>query len=239
VDQLSEVLDSPEIAALVSELESTRWTGRPGYPIRSMVGMALAKSLYAIPTWTKTVALVREHTGLRAAVVGSHSSGVPSVYACYRFAVKLRTYGDLLAACLDRVTAALHVQHPDMGANVAIDGSDMPAYANGQRFLSKNGPERERLELRGALRVARDQRVQTVRLDPRRRWLALARGAAPLGGAALVVGPGARPLAVLARRRAVLAALDGGRLAQRRDGANANGPCSRRGTGRCHSPCPR
>jgi len=39
----------------------------------------------------------------------------------------------LLAACIDRVTAALHVAHPDMGRHVAIDGSDMPAYANGQR----------------------------------------------------------------------------------------------------------
>jgi hypothetical protein len=27
---------------------------------------------------------------------------------------------------------------------VAIDGSDLPAHANGQRYLSKNGPERER-----------------------------------------------------------------------------------------------
>ena len=45
VDQLAAVLASPEIAVLVSELEATRWTGRPGYPLRSMVGMALAKSL--------------------------------------------------------------------------------------------------------------------------------------------------------------------------------------------------
>ncbi len=42
------------------------------------------------------------------------------------------------------MTAALHAAHPDMGENVAIDGSDMPAYANGQRYVSKNGPERER-----------------------------------------------------------------------------------------------
>jgi hypothetical protein len=90
VGQLAEVLDSPEIAALVSELEATRWTGRPGYPIRSMVGMALAKSLYSVPTWTRTVALVREHAALRAAVVGPPTAaGVPSVYACYRFATKL------------------------------------------------------------------------------------------------------------------------------------------------------
>jgi hypothetical protein len=142
VDRLKAVLASPEIAALVSELEATRWTGRPGYPIRSMVGMALAKSIYTVPTWTKTVALVREHAALRAAI--APHGDVPSVYACYRFAAKLRTYGDMLAACLDRVTAALHAEHPDMGTNVAIDGSDMPAYANGQRFLSKNGPERER-----------------------------------------------------------------------------------------------
>ena len=45
VDQLAEVLDSPEIAALVSELEATRWTGRPGYPLRSMVGVALGPAV--------------------------------------------------------------------------------------------------------------------------------------------------------------------------------------------------
>jgi hypothetical protein len=53
-----------------------------------MVGMALAKSLYSIPTWTRTVALVREHAALREAIGGE----VPSVYACYRFATKLRRF---------------------------------------------------------------------------------------------------------------------------------------------------
>jgi len=33
---------------------------------------------------------------------------------------------------------------PEMGVNAAIDSSDLPAYANGQRYLSKNGPERMR-----------------------------------------------------------------------------------------------
>jgi hypothetical protein len=113
VCRLSVVLDSPEIAALVSELEATRWTGRPGYPIRSMIGMALAKSIYAVPTWTRTVALISEHTSLRAAVTGD--TPMPSVYACYRFTAKLRLYSDMLDACLDRVTAGLHAQHPDIG----------------------------------------------------------------------------------------------------------------------------
>jgi hypothetical protein len=130
------------LAAFVSELEATRWTGRPGYPIRTMVGMALAKSIYSLSTWTRTVRLVAEHTALRTAL--GCEDAAPSEWACYRFAAKLRAYKPLLDACIDSVTARLHDAHPNMGENVAIDGSDLPAYANGQRFVSKNGPERER-----------------------------------------------------------------------------------------------
>jgi hypothetical protein len=141
--QLAGLLDSPEIGQLVAELAATRWTGRPGYPIRTMVAMALAKSLYTLPTWTRTVALVAEHAALRAALGCHDPASVPSVHACYRFAAKLRAYKPLLDACLDRVTAALHEQMPELGETVAIDASDMPAYAIGQRYLYKGGPERK------------------------------------------------------------------------------------------------
>jgi IS5 family transposase len=140
--RLAGLLSSPEIDQLVAELQTTRWTGRPGYPLRSMIGMALAKSIYAVPTWTRTVALVREHDALRHAIAGS--GDVPSVYACYRFTTKLRTYGDMLTRCIESVTASLREQLPGMGENIAIDGSDMPAYANGQRHLFDGGPERTR-----------------------------------------------------------------------------------------------
>ena len=39
--------------------------------------------------------------------------------------------------------AALHEQMPDLGTAVAIDASDMPADANGQRYLYKGRPERK------------------------------------------------------------------------------------------------
>jgi hypothetical protein len=106
-----------------------------------MVEMALAKSIYAVPTWTRTVALVREHAALRTAIVGG-TGDVPSVYACYRFTAKLRAYSDMLTGCIDRVTAGLSAQLPEYGRNIAVDGSDLPAYANGQRFVSKGGRER-------------------------------------------------------------------------------------------------
>ena len=55
--QVAALLDSPEVSALIADLEATRWTGRPGFPVRAMVGMALIKSLYCLPTWTRTAAL--------------------------------------------------------------------------------------------------------------------------------------------------------------------------------------
>ena len=99
--QVAALLDSPEITKLVAELVATRWTGRPGYPLRTMVGMALAKSLYTLPTWTRTVALVSEHAALGAAIGCPDVASVPSVHACYRFAAKLRAFKPLLDACLD------------------------------------------------------------------------------------------------------------------------------------------
>jgi hypothetical protein len=135
------VLDSPEIAALVSELETTRWTGRPGYPLRSMVGMTLAQVDLRRSDVDAPCGVVTEHASLRAAITGG--TPVQSVYACYRFVAKLQLYSDMLG-CIDRVTGSLCAQLPEYGRNVAIDASDMPVYANGQRFVSNNGPKRER-----------------------------------------------------------------------------------------------
>ena len=137
--QVAALLDSSEIGRLIADLDATRWTGRPGYPIRTMVGAALVKSVYCLPTWTRTVRLIAEHAALREAI-----GGTPSIHAAYRFTVKLREHGDALAGCIDRVLAALRDARPEIGRTVAIDGSDMPAYANGQRYVSKGGKLRER-----------------------------------------------------------------------------------------------
>jgi hypothetical protein len=136
------LLDSPEIGQLIERLEATRWTGRPGYPVRAMVGLALVKSLYAVPTWTKTVALVREHWALQRAL--GCEGNPPSVYAAYRFAEKLRKHGSMVERCIDAVIEGLRSKLPSYGRNLSIDASDMPAYANGQRYVSKGGRERER-----------------------------------------------------------------------------------------------
>ncbi|MFL6137588.1 MAG: transposase [Frankiaceae bacterium] len=129
----------PEVRAWIAALDDARWTGRTGYGSRALVGMALVKAVYALPTWTRVVRLVSDHAALRA-VIGC----APSRQACYRFARKLRDDRVALDRCLDAVVVRLAATLPGFGETVAIDGSDMPAYANGQRRLSRNGPLRER-----------------------------------------------------------------------------------------------
>lgn len=132
---LEGLLDSPEIGRLIRELEATRWTGRPGYPIRTMIGLALAKSLYALPTWTRVVALVADHWRLQH-VLGCEGEP-PSKWAVYRFAEKLRDNGEKVERCIDAVVEGLKVKLPDYGTDLAIDASDMPAYANGHHYTPK------------------------------------------------------------------------------------------------------
>jgi hypothetical protein len=58
----------------------------------------------------------------------------PSQWACYRFAKMLSKRDNwTLGQCINDVLASLHQQHPDMGRDVAIDASDLPAYSNGRR----------------------------------------------------------------------------------------------------------
>jgi Transposase DDE domain len=138
-NEISALLDSPEVAALIAELEALRWTGRRGYGPRTLVGACLIKSLYGFTTWTRVAALIADHPGLQAAI-----GGCPSVFACYRFATKLREHASVLADCLDRIAASLQAELPDIGCDVAIDATNLEAWANGHRRLSKNGPERLR-----------------------------------------------------------------------------------------------
>ena len=140
VTDVAAILDSPEVAALIEQLgEIGSPRGRKGYGARALFGACLIKSLFALPTWTFVAALIAEHPGMQEAL-----GGCPSVWAMYRFSVKLRQHHAALDACIDRIVESLHEQYPEMAKDVAIDASDMPAFANGQRYVSNGGRLRER-----------------------------------------------------------------------------------------------
>ena len=116
------------------------WTaGWPrGYGSRALLGACLVKSTYGFPTWSRTVRLIREHQALQDALGAASSQ-----WALYRFATRLRGRRDLLEACIARVVASLRKRRPELGRDVAIDSTDLAAYANGQKYKYRGGPERE------------------------------------------------------------------------------------------------
>jgi hypothetical protein len=140
VGDVADLLNTPEVAALYRELDALGDPrGRKGYGARALLGACLVKTLFNLPTWTWVAALIAEHPGLQAAL-----GGQPSVWAMYRFSVKLRKNHPALSACLDACAASLRERYPDFGRDVAIDASDLAAWANGQRYVSNGGRERER-----------------------------------------------------------------------------------------------
>jgi len=138
-DDVGAILDSTEVAALVRDIDALKLSKRRGYGTRTLLGACLVRTIYALPTWTRTVRLIEEHAALANAI-----GGTPSEWACYRFIGKLREHSAALAACVDQLAASLRAELPDYGVDVAIDASDMSAYANGQRYVSKGGRERVR-----------------------------------------------------------------------------------------------
>src|SRR5262245_27173085 len=89
--QVAALLALPEITSLISDVDALHWTGRPGYAVKALVGAALTKAVYALPTWTRTATLIAEHAALHDAI-----GGTPSVHALYRFAGKLRKHEKLI-----------------------------------------------------------------------------------------------------------------------------------------------
>ena len=63
--EVATILDSPEVTALVAELDSLGFVGRRGYGSRAMLGACIVKALYALPTWTRVTDLIAEHPGPR------------------------------------------------------------------------------------------------------------------------------------------------------------------------------
>jgi IS5 family transposase len=138
VSELSSLLDSPEMVALIRDVDGLKLSKRRGYGTRTLIGACLVRTMYALPTWTRTADLIADHDGLQRVL-----DGAPLHWALYRFASKLRQHSAALADCVNRLADSLRAELPGYGEDAAIDASDLPAYANGQRYLYNNGPERQ------------------------------------------------------------------------------------------------
>jgi len=62
--EVATILDSPEVAELVERIDGLKLRKRRGYGTRTLIGGCLVRSIYALPTWTRTVQLIAEHAAL-------------------------------------------------------------------------------------------------------------------------------------------------------------------------------
>lgn len=99
---LKECLAAREMRSLERAIAAARWTGRPGYPIRSMVGIALLRSAGKLHV-SEAMRVVADHRPIRAAL--GIEGDPPSAYACYRFEAKIR--GKRLLAADDALYVGL------------------------------------------------------------------------------------------------------------------------------------
>jgi hypothetical protein len=84
-----------------------------------MIGLCLVKAIYALPTWTKTVALVQRHLKLQD-VLGCEGNP-PSIWAAYRFTKKLRDNCKSVERCIDSVVEGLKTMLSPSGTNLALE----------------------------------------------------------------------------------------------------------------------
>ena len=105
----------------------------PGDPIVDVLTRACAQ--FRIVCWSS----VSSHATAISASVSVESAPTE----CASAAALIASVALVLDVCLDQIAAALREQHPDLGRDVAIDASDLPAFANGQRYLYNHGPERQ------------------------------------------------------------------------------------------------
>jgi len=113
---------------LVAALEQTRWTGRPGYPIKVMWRTIIASYVFDIPTIEELRRRLEEP--FLAILCGIYSDKeIPSRFAYYRFIGKLIAHRDLIEKCMAKTIEMLRQLLPGFGEIVAIDSTEVPTYS--------------------------------------------------------------------------------------------------------------
>ena len=130
--ELKAVFENLHDEELLEALQKTRWTGRPGYPIRVMWRTIIASYVLDIPT---IEGLRRRLEDPFIAILCSiHSDAeIPSRFTYYRFIKKLKAHRELIEKCMAKTIEVLKKKLPGFGETVVIDSTDIESYVNWSR----------------------------------------------------------------------------------------------------------
>ena len=126
--ELEAVFENLHDDELLEALQNTRWTGRPGNPIRVMWKTIIASYILDIPTIEGLRRRLQEP--FLAIQCGIYSEGeIPSRFAYYRFVKKLIPHTTVIEKCMAQTIEAIGEKLPEFSSTVVVDSTDVPTYS--------------------------------------------------------------------------------------------------------------
>jgi len=131
-NRLLKVLEALPSEKLLIALEMEHWTGRKGYSVRGMWAALMAGLINQCLTIAEVVRLLKRDKETRL-ICGFSKDDMPGEDALGRFLKKLLKHAALFDAFIQDLVNQLRELLPGFGAKLAVDSTDILAYANGYR----------------------------------------------------------------------------------------------------------
>ena len=126
------ILEALPAEKLLIALEQEHWTGRKGYSVRGMWAVLIAGLINQCHTLADVVRLLNRDKETRL-ICGFSKDNMPGEDALSRFLKKLVKHATLLDEFISDLVTKLRELLPGFGARLAVDSTDILAYANGYR----------------------------------------------------------------------------------------------------------
>jgi hypothetical protein len=126
------ILEALPAEKLLIALEQEHWTGRKGYSVRGMWSALIAGLINQCHTLADIVHLLKRDKETRL-ICGFSKDDMPGEDALGRFLKKLVKHAVLFDEFIQALVDKLRELLPGFGAKLAVDSTDILAYANGYR----------------------------------------------------------------------------------------------------------
>jgi transposase len=130
--RLFKILEALPAEKLLIALEQEHCTGRKGYSVRGMWAALIAGLINQCHTLAEVARLLRRDKETRL-ICGFSKDNMPGEDALSRFLKKLVKHAALFDEFISDLVSKLRELLPGFGAKLAVDSTDILAYANGYR----------------------------------------------------------------------------------------------------------
>ncbi len=130
--ELEAVFENLQDGELLEALEKTRWTGRPGNPMRVMWRTIITSYALDIPTIEGLRRRLQEpFLAIQCGILSEKQ--IPSRFAYYRFIKKLTAHTTLIEKCMAKTIEVIKDKLPGFGETIVVDSTDVPTYSKRYR----------------------------------------------------------------------------------------------------------